>query len=182
MSGDRAIRYDSVGLLYKIERNDFFHHGAIPCRRTIRLDISTPTMSLNVSFQYSRTLLMVATHKEHRRSRSTRDSQTSTTKNCTPERHFYPTIVSRVDQKWLSGRMKAHSVRLTPVASGMIDGTGRIGPEHSRSAANIKIHVFWRPQRHARCKNNKQFLLLIKTDGRRVYSTPIQTRMPSGLL
>ena len=111
-------------------------------RRTIRLNISTPSTTIGAPFEYSRTLLMVATHEEHRRSRSTRDSQTSTMKNCTPERHFYPTIVSRVDQKWLSGRMKAHSVRLTPVASGMIDGTGRIGPEHSRSAANIKIMFF----------------------------------------
>ena len=139
-------------------------------------------MTSDAPFEYTRTLLMVATHEEHRLSRSSRNSQTSTTKNCTPERHFYPTIVSRVDQKWLSGRMKAHSVRLTPVASGMSEGTGRIRSEQSRSAENIKIYVFWHPQRHARCKNNKQFLLLIKTDGRRVYFTPIQTRMPSGLL
>ena len=124
----------------------FIHNGGIPCRRGLRLDISTPSMTSDAPFEYSRTLLMVATHEEHRLSRSSRDSQTSTTKNCTPERHFYPTIVSRVDQKWLSGRMKAHSVRLTPVASGMSEGTGRIRSEQSRSAANIKIHVFWRPQ------------------------------------
>ncbi len=136
-------------------------------------------MTSDAPFEYSRTLLMVATHEEHRLSRSSRDSQTSTTKNCTPERHFYPTIVSRVDQKWLSGRMKAHSVRLTPVASGMIDGTGRIGPEHSRSAANIKIHVFWRPQRHASCNRNETFSLPIKAGSRRVYSVHIWTRLPS---
>ena len=95
----------------------FIHNGGIPCRRGLRLDISTPSMNSDAPFEYSRTLLMVATHEEHRLSRSSRDSQTSTTKNCTPERHFYPTIVSRVDQKWLSGRMKAHSVRLTPAVS-----------------------------------------------------------------
>ena len=134
----------------------FIHNGGIPCRRGLRLDISTPSMTFGAPFECSRTLLMVATHEEHRLSRSSRDSQTSTTKNCTPERHFYPTIVSRVDQKWLSGRMKAHSVRLTPVASGMSEGTGRIRSKQSRSAANIKIMFFGvlRGTRGARTTNN----------------------------
>ena len=51
----------------------FIHQWRFPCRRGTRVNISTPFISVHVTFEYSVTDYTGFTEKEHRLSRSTRN-------------------------------------------------------------------------------------------------------------
>ena len=113
---------------------------------------------------------MVLTYRQHQRSGSPRNSQTSTTKNYAPERHFYPILIPVVDKKCFSGRMKAKVFRRTYQVGELSRMMRKFYHRELTKAVNIKIGDFGDPERHASCMRNETFSFPIKVSYWRVYS------------
>ena len=127
-------------------------------------------MTYDVTFEYSRTLLMIATYRQHKLPGSARNTQTSTTENYAPEHHFNPIIVPVVDKKCFSGRMKAHAVHPTHQVGEPWQSRGKLYHRELRNSVNVKIGVFGGPERHARCESKENFSVPIEAGVWRVHS------------